>query len=161
MNGELLILFIILLLALILCSFLGGKKCEGMVNNQVPIYYTSTNGTSTTTAALRTEENGKLSIVFTDSFGTQTIFKQDQTQSQTAPNGGTLISFTAPNGSTANMMTTVSGNSIITVTIASVNSGNPISLIVDSSTTVSWAKRFKNLTAIGPGRSMILKILFK
>jgi hypothetical protein len=34
MKGELLILFVILLLALILCSFLGGKGCiEGMENN--------------------------------------------------------------------------------------------------------------------------------
>jgi hypothetical protein len=34
MKGELLILFVILLLGLILCSFLGGKGCtEGMENN--------------------------------------------------------------------------------------------------------------------------------
>ncbi len=33
MKGELLILFVILLLGLILCSFLGGKGCiEGMEN---------------------------------------------------------------------------------------------------------------------------------
>ena len=44
MNGGLLILFVILLLALILCSFLGGK-CEGMENGTTTtsVTYKSTN----------------------------------------------------------------------------------------------------------------------
>ena len=46
MKGELLMLFIILLLALILCSFLGGKRClEGMENE------TTTSETATTGSA--------------------------------------------------------------------------------------------------------------
>ena len=68
MNGELLILFVILLLALILCSFLGGN-CgkEGMENGQT---YNGPNGAS---AQIQTDSNGNNSLVVTNSSGTTTI----------------------------------------------------------------------------------------
>ena len=40
MNRELLILFVILLFTLVLCSFLGGKQCEGMENATTNTSYT-------------------------------------------------------------------------------------------------------------------------
>jgi hypothetical protein len=47
MNGEILLLFVILLLALVLCSFLGGSNCstkEGFTSSNINGTYTGPNG---------------------------------------------------------------------------------------------------------------------
>ena len=51
MNRELLILFVILLFTLVLCSFLGGKQCEGMENATTNTSYTGPNGATPPTSS--------------------------------------------------------------------------------------------------------------
>jgi hypothetical protein len=93
MRGELLILFVILLLGLILCSFLGGKGCiEGMENNSYSseIFY-EPNGAY---AELQQNPNGSgNSLVVTTSDGTATTYKQSDVTSDTyiGSNGNTAI----------------------------------------------------------------------
>jgi len=93
MRGELLILFVILLLGLILCSFLGGEGCiEGMENNSSSseIFY-EPNGAY---AELQQNPNGSgNSLVVTTSDGTATTYKQSDVSSDTyiGSNGNTAI----------------------------------------------------------------------
>ena len=82
MNGELLILFIILLLALVLCSFLGSSNyltTEGFTN--INGIYSGPNGVK----AVVTDN----SIVFTSNGNTVTLTKTGSSQTYTGPNGST------------------------------------------------------------------------
>lgn len=98
MNGELLILFIILLLGLILCSFLGSKGyIEGMESGS--IYY-GPNGAS---AIVQTDSNGNNTLVVTTSNGTNTTYVSSNTSSDT---------YTSPNGATATMQSGSNGNAV-------------------------------------------------
>jgi hypothetical protein len=117
MKGELLILFVILLLALILCSFLGGN-CgkEGMENGQT--YYGS-NGAS---AQLQTDSTGNNSLVVTTSDGTSTTYLNTNSDMYTGPNGATATVKQGTNG-TAVQVKDSSGNIVLTLTNNS-NNGN-------------------------------------
>ena len=101
MHGELLMLFVILLLGLILCSFLGGKGCqEGMTNGS----YTGPNGS---TAQIQTDSSGKNSLVITNSDGTTSTYDPSVLSSNT---------YTGPNEGTAQVTTGSNGNSVVQVT---------------------------------------------
>jgi hypothetical protein len=117
MKGELLILFVILLLALILCSFLGGN-CgkEGMENGQT---YYGPNGAS---AQLQTDSTGNNSLVVTTSDGTSTTYLNTNSDMYTGPNGSTATVKQGTNG-TAVQVKDSSGNIVLTLTNNS-NNGN-------------------------------------
>ena len=117
MKGELLILFVILLLALILCSFLGGN-CgkEGMENGQT---YYGPNGAS---AQLQTDSTGNNSFVVTTSDGTSTTYLKTNSDMYTGPNGATATVTQGTNG-TAVQVKDSSGNIVLTLTNNS-NNGN-------------------------------------
>jgi hypothetical protein len=117
MKGELLILFVILLLALILCSFLGGN-CgkEGMENGQT---YYGPNGAS---AQLQTDSTGNNSLVVTTSDGTSTTYLKTNSDMYTGPNGSTATVKQGTNG-TAVQVKDNSGNIVLTLTNNS-NNGN-------------------------------------
>ena len=117
MKGELLILFVILLLALILCSFLGGN-CgkEGMENGQT---YYGPNGAS---AQLQTDSTGNNSLVVTTSDGTSTTYLNTNSDMYTGPNGATATVKQGTNG-TAVQVKDSSGNIVLTLTSNS-NNGN-------------------------------------
>ena len=104
MKGELLILFVILLLALILCSFLGGN-CgkEGMENGKT---YYGPNGAS---GQVQTDSNGKTSLVVTTSDGTTTTYStNDSSSSSTSTYNGT-------NGGSAKITTNLDGSTSLVV----------------------------------------------
>ena len=106
MKGELLILFVILLLGLILCSFLGGKACiEGMENDPSSKVYYGPNGSSGT---VQTDSTGKKSLVITKSDGTTVTYTLKD---------GSSSSFNGPNGGTANIVTNSDGSSSLVVTL--------------------------------------------
>lgn len=99
MKGELLILFVILLLGLILCSFLGGSGwIEGMENNSSSQVYYGPNGAS---AQVTTDSTGQNSLVITNSDGSTTTYTTTDSSSTTysGPNGGTAKVVTNMNGS--------------------------------------------------------------
>jgi len=99
MKGELLILFLILLLGLILCSFLGGKDyIEGMENNTSNQVYYGPNGA---TAQIQTDSTGQNNLVITNSDGTTTNYSTTDSSSTTysGPNGGTAKLITGMDGS--------------------------------------------------------------
>ena len=101
MHGELLMLFVILLLGLILCSFLGGASCrEGMENSS----YTGPNGS---TAQVQTDTTGKNSLVITNSDGTTATYSPSVLSSNT---------YTGPNEGTAQITTGSNGNKVVQVT---------------------------------------------
>ena len=105
MKGELLILFVILLLALILCSFLGGKGCvEGMENNSSSQVYYGPNGAS---AQVQTDSNGQNSLVITNSDGTTTTYNTTDSSSTT---------YSGPNGGSAKVVTRMDGTKTLIVT---------------------------------------------
>ena len=120
MKGELLIIFVILLLGLILCSFLGGNKSiEGMENGQM---YYGPNGAS---AQVQTDSDGKNSLVVTNSDGTVTTYTSSGTSSDmyTGPNGATATVKQGTNGGTAVQVKDSSGKVVLTLT-NNANTGN-------------------------------------
>ena len=120
MKGELLIIFVILLLGLILCSFLGGNKSiEGMENGQM---YYGPNGAS---AQIQTDSDGKNSLVVTNSDGTVTTYTSSGTSSDmyTGPNGATATVKQGTNGGTAVQVKDSSGKVVLILTNNS-NTGN-------------------------------------
>ena len=118
MNGELLILFVILLLGLILCSFLGGRSCiEGMENSQ--IYY-GPNGAS---AIVQTDSDGNNSLVVTTNDGITTTYTSSGTDTYTSSNGATATVKQISNGSTAVQIKDSNGNVVLTLT-KNTNTGN-------------------------------------
>lgn len=141
MKGELLILFVILLLGLILCSFLGGKGCiEGMENNS------STNGSSASSqtfygpngasAQVQTDSNGQSSLVVTNSDGVTTTYNSSDASSTTysGPNGGSAKVVTGMDGSKSLIVTNPDG-SVHTYTTS--NSSSTSSNSTTSSTSSS------------------------
>ena len=131
MKGKLLILFVILLLGLILCSFLGGKGCvEGMENGQT---YNGPNGAS---AQIQTDSNGNNSLVVTNSSGTTTTYTSSGTSSDiyTGPNGATATVKQGTNGGTAVQVKDSNGNVVLTLTNNS-NTGNSTATTQNGTTT--------------------------
>ena len=106
MEGELLILFVILLLGLILCSFLGGKDYiwEGMENTSSNQIYYESNGGS---AKIQTDSNGQSSLVVTDNNGSSYTY---------TPNDSSSTSYSGPNGRTAKVVTNSNGSKSLVVT---------------------------------------------
>ena len=110
MKGELLILFVILLLGLILCSFLGGKGCiEGMENNSSSQTFYGPNGAS---AKVQTDSNGQSSLVVTNSDGVTTTYNSSDASSTTysGPNGGSAKVVTGMDGSKSLIVTNPDGS---------------------------------------------------
>lgn len=104
MKGELLILFVILLLGLILCSFLGGNSyIEGMANNSSNQVYYGPNGS---TAQVQTDSSGANSLVITNSDGTTITYNVSDSTSNT---------YTGPNGGTAKIVTGMDGSKTMIV----------------------------------------------
>ena len=100
MKGELLILFVILLLGLILCSFLGGKGCvEGMENNSSSQVFYGPNGAS---AQVQTDSNGQRSLVITNSDGTTTTYNSSSSDYSST-------TYSGPNGGSARVVTGMDG----------------------------------------------------
>jgi hypothetical protein len=131
MNGELLILFIILLLGLILCSFLGGKGCiEGMESGSV---YYGPNGAS---AIVQTDSSGNNTLVVTTSDGISTTYTSSDTSSDTytASNGATATVKSGSNGNAVQIKDS-NGNVVLTLT-KNTNTGNTTAT-TDNGTTVS------------------------
>lgn len=131
MNGELLILFIILLLGLILCSFLGGKGCiEGMESGSV---YYGPNGAS---AIVQTDSSGNNTLVVTTSDGISTTYTLSDTSSDTytASNGATATVKSGSNGNAVQIKDS-NGNVVLTLT-KNTNTGNTTAT-TDNGTTVS------------------------
>ena len=95
MNTEALFLFVILLLGLVLCSFLGGNcNKEGLTNN--PVVYNGPDGAS---ATIITNSDGTQSIQLNQTSGSQTvIFKQSSTTPGLFTNPFSHITVTISNG---------------------------------------------------------------
>jgi hypothetical protein len=108
MDSEFLILFVILLLGLILCSFLGGR--EGMENAE--IYY-GPNGAS---AIVEIDSNGQTTLVVTSEDGLRTTYSASGTDIYVAPNGATATVKTTSNGSKAVQIKDSNGTIILTLT---------------------------------------------
>jgi hypothetical protein len=105
MNGEILILFVILLLALVLCSFLGGSNCstkEGFTSSNINGTYTGPNGEK----AIVTDN----SIIFTTNGNVITLTKNTSSQTYTGPNG-TTATFDSSGNLT---ITDNQGNTVVT-----------------------------------------------
>ena len=111
MKGEFLLLFVILLLGLILCSFLGGKGCvkEGMDNQSGQTFY----GPKGTTAQVQTDDSGNNSLVITNSDGTTSTYSSSSSTSSTSSGSTT---YTGPNGGTAQVQTDANGATNLIVT---------------------------------------------
>jgi hypothetical protein len=104
MKGELLILFVVLLLGLILCSFLGGKSCiEGMENNSSNKVFNGPNGAS---AQVQTDSNGQTSLVITNTDGVASRYNSSDSSSST---------YNGPNSETAKVVTTSDGSKSLIV----------------------------------------------
>lgn len=115
MKGDLLILFVILLLGLILCSFLGGKgPIEGMDNNSSQVYY-GQNGSS---AQIETGSTGNNSLTVTTSDGKTTTYTSNGTLSNTytGPNGATATVNQGSNGQTTIQVKDSNNNVVLTLT---------------------------------------------
>jgi hypothetical protein len=115
MKGELLLLFVILLLGLILCSFLGGYGCkEGMENNTSSQTFTGPNGA---TAQIQTDANGQTSLVITDSNGQTTTYTSNGSSTMyVGPNGGTAIVKNGVNGGSVIQVKDQNGDTVLTLT---------------------------------------------
>lgn len=122
MKGELLILFVILLLGLILCSFLGGKGCvEGMENNSSSQVFYGPNGAS---AQVQTDSNGQNTLVVTNSDGDTSTYNfsssDHSSTTYSGPNGGSAKVVTGMNGTKSLIVTNPDGT-INTYTISDSN----------------------------------------
>jgi hypothetical protein len=139
MNTEALFLFLILLLGLVLCSFLGGKcNREGLQNNGT-VY----NGPNGATATISTnsdgtqtinliQTSGSQSVIFTQSPSNSNLFTNPFGFSATITNGNIVI--TVPNGPsttfTPSLSSTTSSSS--TSTTSSSSSSSPFSGLFSS-----------------------------
>jgi hypothetical protein len=131
MNTEALFLFLILLLGLVLCSFLGGNcNREGLENKNT--IYTGPDGA---TATIIQNSDGTKSIQLNQTSGSGTvIFKQSSTSSTlftnpfgfsaTLTNGN--IVFTLPNGQTTTFTPSTNSSSTSSSTDSSSNSTSSI-----------------------------------
>ena len=104
MKGGFLILFVILLLALILCSFLGGNcHMEGFTNDSNSLSFTSSDGSS---ALVRGD---KSSATVSSSDGTHVSYTKTNTQN--GPYGDSIL-YTSSNGGSAILTTGSTGVSV-------------------------------------------------
>jgi hypothetical protein len=116
MNTELLFLFLILLLGLVLCSFLGGNCGKEGLENNTTIYIgpngatarisTNSNGTSIITL---TQYNDSEIIIFTQSSSNSNSYTSPAGYTATISNGN--ITITSPNGSSQTFTPSTSSSS--------------------------------------------------
>ena len=116
MNTEALFLFLILLLGLVLCSFLGGN-CgkEGLTNNGTTYYgpngatiTTSTNSSGTPILTL-TQTSGSESVIFTQSSSNTNLYTNPFGFTATMTNGNIVVSL--PNNGPTQTFTSTSPSS--------------------------------------------------
>jgi len=112
MNGEILLLFVILLLGLILCTYLGGSSyVEGMTsfNSDSNTKYTASNGA---TATVTKNSDGTNTLVVTNKNEPDTIFTSSVINSDTysGPNGGTATITNGSNGKSSLSVTHPDGS---------------------------------------------------
>jgi len=133
MNTEALFLFLILLLGLVLCSFLGGN-CgkEGFTNNGT-VYYgpngatatTSTNSSGTAIITL-SQTSGSQSTIFTQSSSNTNLYTNPFGFTATLSNGNLIIS--TPNNGPSQTFTTTPPPSSSSSASLSTTSSSPSSL---------------------------------
>ena len=139
MNTEALFLFLILLLGLVLCSFLGGN-CgkEGLVNND-SVYYgpngatvtTSTNSSGTPILTL-TQTSGSQTVIFTQSSTNSNLYTNPLGFTATMSNGNVVIS-TPNDGHSQTFTSTPSSASSSTPSSSTPSSSTPSSSSLFSS----------------------------
>ena len=177
MNTEALFIFLILLLGLLLCSFLGGNCKEGLISSGT-VY----NGPNGATATVTTNSNGTQSIelvdgsqnliltqgstseAFTNPFGwSASISPSGQNIKFQPPNNGTPITFTqstssgsssgtevynGPSGNTATVTTNSDGTQTIQL---NTSSGNPIATFNQSGSTDTFTSSTGTTATISDG----------
>jgi hypothetical protein len=116
MKGEMLLLFVILLLALILGSFLGGRGYfEGMKNNSSSQTYYGPNGA---TAQITPDSTGQNSLVITYTDGTTSLYSIKNPSSTSSSTSSLDTTYNGPNGSSAKFQTNADGTTTVIVTYA-------------------------------------------
>jgi hypothetical protein len=136
MKGELLILFVILLLGLILSSFLGGKSyIEGMENSYYSTTFYAQNGAS---AQFQKDSDGNYSLVVTTSNGTTATYTTSgtSTNTYTGPDGATATVYDS-NGKTVIKVKDSNGNVVLILT-NNQNTGNVTATTQNGTTTASY-----------------------
>ena len=121
MNDELLILFVILLLGLILCSFLGGKgNIEGMENSYYSKTFYGENGAS---AQFLKNSSGNYRLIIRSSNGTISTYNGNNTSENiyTGPDGAIATIYDSTD--TVIKVNDKNGNIILTLT-TNQNTGN-------------------------------------
>jgi len=128
MNNKLLLLFIILLLGLLLCSFLGGYGCkEGFTQESSTMNFTASNGS---TAVVIVGGDGPSTATVTNTDGSMMMYSQ--TDIKEGPYG-TSIFYTETNGGTAILVTANSG--VSTFSTKDATGSNQIDYSLASQTT--------------------------
>jgi hypothetical protein len=108
MHIDLLIVFVILLLGLILCSFLGRNGyIEGLENSSSTPTSATLYGPNGSTVQLNTDANGNISIMLTNMDGSSNTFTKTNE---------TTTTYYGSNGETAQMSTDSNGNKSVVVT---------------------------------------------
>lgn len=141
MKGELLILFVIILLALILCCFLGTTYYgrEGMDNMSSGQVYYGPNGNS---AQIQTDADGKSSLTVTNSDGSTSTYSAAGSPSETSttysgPNGGTALVQMGSDGSTTLTVTQPNGTIHTYKTMATDTTSSTSSTTMPTTSTTS------------------------
>jgi hypothetical protein len=167
MNTEALFLFLILLLGLVLCSFLGGNcNKEGLTNNSV--YY----GPNGATATIITNSNGTESIQLTQTSGSPVvIFTQSPTSSTTFTNpfgftatisNGNIIFSTPNNGPTQTFTPSSAASSTSTTpsTTSTSSSTPPPSTTSSTSSLFSMFDNYNHYTGSGSSIQLQTGMIF-
>ena len=130
MNTEALFLFLILLLGLVVCSFLGGIcNREGLTNN-------TASSSSTSTSAVYNGPNGDTAVLITNADGSQTI-------QLTQTSGSTTVVFTQ-SPSNSNLFTNPFGFT------ATLSNGNIIFTTLNNSFSQTFTPSNTNSTSTAP-----------
>jgi len=142
MNTELLFLFLILLLGLVLCSFLGGNCGKEGLENNTTIYIgpngatarisTNSNGTSIITL---TQYNDSEIIIFTQSSSNSNSYTSPAGYTATISNGN--ITITSPNGSSQTFTPSTSSSSSTSSTSTSPSTSSSTTTSPSTTTTTS------------------------
>jgi len=118
MNGEILFLFVILLLALILCTYLGGDDC---INKRIEGMTSYSGSTSNASSTVYVADNGATARITTGPNGTKALTVNTVDGNMNTYNtssGGDINSYYASNGNggTAVLTTDSNGSAVLTVT---------------------------------------------
>jgi hypothetical protein len=116
-NGKMLILFVILLLGLVLCSFLGGKRCVEGFEEYVGKHVSA-------------KQNSDGSIVFTGSDGKTVTLTKKADGSYTGPNG-----YTATIDSNGKLIVKTPDNKTVTTTVTTTTTSESSTSTGENNTT--------------------------